>query len=84
MLFRATFIAAATVTAAIGSASPAHADDQSYLDSLHRNNVGRGIMNPPTVVALGHFMCDRIREGTPVKATVTFDDWLARYPKSQE
>jgi hypothetical protein len=48
---------------AIGVASPAQADDQSFLDDLHSHNVGTGIMSPSTVVGLGHFMCDRLRDG---------------------
>lgn len=56
-------IAAALGVITIALAAPAHADDQSYLDALHSNNVGVGIMNPPTVVALGHFMCDQMRQG---------------------
>jgi hypothetical protein len=46
----------------LASPSVAHADEQGYLNNL--NGVrGVGIMNPPTVVALGHFMCDRLRDG---------------------
>lgn len=45
------------------SMGTAHADDASFQSDIAQNHIGTGIMNPPTVVALGHFMCDRMREG---------------------
>jgi hypothetical protein len=73
---------AACTAAVIATASPAHADDQSYLNALSQNGVRVGIMNPPTTVALGHMMCDRIRGGmsTADAAQLPQPPWLIDGP----
>ena len=57
------YLAAALTVLAISTAPAAHADDAAFQNDLAQNHIGVGIMNPPTVLALGHFMCDRMREG---------------------
>jgi uncharacterized protein DUF732 len=54
---------AAGLVVGVGLSSPAHADDQGLGNAINQNGVRVGIMNAPTVVALGHIMCDRIRTG---------------------
>ena len=65
MLFRATFVAAAIVTAAIGSASPAQADDQSYLNYLesHGQSTTAFPYSPGKFIMVGHMICDNLHHG---------------------
>jgi hypothetical protein len=62
----ATLIAAASATAAIGSAAPnAHADDQSYLNYLqaHGTNTSQFGYGPGQFVMVGHMICTNIKAG---------------------
>lgn len=57
----AMMCAAATSTALFLAAAPAaRADDQSFLNDLHTNNVYTG---PADVVPMGHYICTQIRGG---------------------
>lgn len=46
----------------VGTAGPAHADEQSYMDYLfaHGWNYRFGISAPSHAIGLGHMICDNI------------------------
>jgi hypothetical protein len=72
MFFRAVLIAAAIATAAVGSASPAQANDQSFINYINQNGVRRGIMTDPDTIVAGHMMCDRMHGMSPADAGAMF------------
>jgi hypothetical protein len=77
ILLRATLIAAAIATAAIGSASPTHADpgDAQFIGTLEQHGMGcvKGSFictSDEELTEMGHSVCDGIDNNgiTPVQA----------------
>lgn len=68
MRIRAAFVATAILASGgIGLATPACADDQSFLNDLAQNHIGTGPVTDP--LGMGHFLCTQIRGGmTPAQA----------------
>jgi hypothetical protein len=56
-------MAAGLVVCGVGLSAPAHADDQSFLNYIHQNNIGTFGMSDPLTVSVGRIMCDDIRGG---------------------
>ncbi|MDX1879767.1 DUF732 domain-containing protein [Mycolicibacterium sp. 141076] len=65
---RATFTTAIVAGALAGSlvlASPAQADDASYLASLNKRGVKSWDVNPNKAVFVGHWFCRQLQAGRP-------------------
>jgi hypothetical protein len=74
MLVRvATLIAAASATAAIGSAPTAHADEQAFLDDLQSQGV---FMVPGAELEAGYHACADMRAGASPDAASHYGYWL--------
>jgi Protein of unknown function (DUF732) len=60
-------IAACSTAVLIATASPAHADDQSYLDELTQNGVP--MPNGPSFpLTYGHIVCAKLQHGISPEA----------------
>jgi hypothetical protein len=58
-------VAAAVATAAgVALAAPAHADDASYLDALHRSGINWLPWMQGSEISSGHIMCSELRSGS--------------------
>ena len=60
MLFSIT---AAATAAAIALSPPAHADDASYLDALHRAGINWLPWMQSSEISSGHIVCSELRSG---------------------
>jgi hypothetical protein len=68
VLVRATVVSiAASTVALIATASPAHADDQSYLDELTQSGVPMP-NGPSFLLGYGHTVCAKVEHGISPEA----------------
>jgi hypothetical protein len=63
MFLRATFVAATIFTAAIGSASQAHADADSYIRYLNDHNIFVPGINDAVRISRGSQVCTQLHNG---------------------
>ncbi|QZA09765.1 DUF732 domain-containing protein [Mycolicibacter heraklionensis] len=63
--------AAAAGLLIIGTAGEAHADDASFISSIHSKGIRQG-MNDSTLIGLGHIMCSALRDGSSLDTVAGF------------
>lgn len=66
-------LAVAAVVLGLGVAAPAHADDQSFLDSFHSSGAYNAYWKDAQLLTLGHGACTELRTTNKTPQQVASD-----------